>query len=103
MTKNHPQSNELIGAIFCQELNENTIGINLTLIPLIAIGHALVMDPEWVEKTADGREVVIDSELKVSKLDLLDIPEKLWNVIQAMPGWFTISKQEQLNLTEYDS
>lgn len=65
-------------------------------LPLIAIGHALVMDHEWVEKTADGREVEIDSELKVSKLDQLDIPEKLWNVIQAMPGWFTI-KEEQLN------
>jgi 2,4-dienoyl-CoA reductase-like NADH-dependent reductase (Old Yellow Enzyme family) len=66
-------------------------------LPLIAIGHALVMDPEWVEKAENGWGAKIDTELKVSKLDQLELPEKLWNVIQAMPGWFTISKEEEHN------
>jgi 2,4-dienoyl-CoA reductase-like NADH-dependent reductase (Old Yellow Enzyme family) len=61
-------------------------------LPLAAIGHALIMNPDWVEKVANGREAEIDSELNVSKLDQLNIPEKLWNVIQAMPGWFKIGK-----------
>lgn len=61
-------------------------------LPLIAIGHALIMNPDWVEKVANGREAEIASELNVSKLDQLNIPEKLWNVIQAMPGWFNIGK-----------
>ncbi|WP_248928494.1 NADH-dependent flavin oxidoreductase [Paenibacillus hamazuiensis] len=61
-------------------------------LPLVAIGHALIMNPDWVEKVANGREAEIDSELNVSKLDQLQIPEKLWNVIQAMPGWFKVTK-----------
>ncbi|WP_226530643.1 NADH-dependent flavin oxidoreductase [Metabacillus niabensis] len=62
-------------------------------LPLIAIGHALIMNPDWVEKVANGREAEVASELDVSKLDQLNIPEKLWNVIQAMPGWFNIGKK----------
>lgn len=62
-------------------------------LPLIAIGQALIMNPEWVEMVANGRESEIDTELKVSKLNQLDIPEKLWNVIEATPGWFAISKE----------
>lgn len=61
-------------------------------LPLFAIGHALIMDPDWVEKAANGREAEIDTELKVAKLDQLQIPGKLWNVIQAAPGWFHIRK-----------
>jgi 2,4-dienoyl-CoA reductase-like NADH-dependent reductase (Old Yellow Enzyme family) len=61
-------------------------------LPLVAIGHTLIMNPDWVEKVANGREAEIASELNVSKLDQLNIPEKLWNVIQAMPGWFNIGK-----------
>ncbi|MFC5469129.1 NADH-dependent flavin oxidoreductase [Cohnella suwonensis] len=61
-------------------------------LPLFAIGHALIMNPDWVEKVANGREAEIASELNVSKLDQLNIPEKLWNVIQAAPGWFNIGK-----------
>ncbi|MNG27125.1 hypothetical protein D3C84_1122100 [compost metagenome] len=38
-------------------------------LPLAAIGHALIMNPDWVEKVANGREAEIDSELSVSKLD----------------------------------
>ncbi|BBH20220.1 NADH-dependent flavin oxidoreductase [Paenibacillus baekrokdamisoli] len=64
-------------------------------LPLFAIGHALVMDPEWAQKALNGREAEIDTELKVSKLSQLELPDKLWNVIQAIPGWFTISKEEE--------
>ncbi|MFB5265624.1 NADH-dependent flavin oxidoreductase [Paenibacillus enshidis] len=61
-------------------------------LPLIAIGHALITDPDWVQKVETGREAEIDTELKVSKLDQLEIPDKLLNVIEAMPGWFAINK-----------
>jgi 2,4-dienoyl-CoA reductase-like NADH-dependent reductase (Old Yellow Enzyme family) len=61
-------------------------------LPLAAIGQALIMNPEWVEMVAIGRESEIDTELKVSKLNQLDIPEKLWNVIEATPGWFKIKE-----------
>lgn len=61
-------------------------------LPLVAIGHALIMNPDWVEKVENGLEAEITSELDVSKLDQLNIPEKLWNIIQSMQGWFNISK-----------
>lgn len=61
-------------------------------LPLIAIGRTLIMNPDWVEKVANGREDEINSELNFSELDQLNIPEKLWNVIQASPGWFNIGK-----------
>lgn len=61
-------------------------------LPLVAIGHTLIMNPDWVEKVANGREAEITSELNVSKLDQLNIPEGLWNTIQASPGWFNIGK-----------
>ncbi|MGJ7922610.1 NADH-dependent flavin oxidoreductase [Neobacillus sp. LXY-4] len=61
-------------------------------LPLVAIGHALIMNPDWVEKVANGLEAEIASELDLTKLDQLNIPEKLWNVIQARSGWFNISK-----------
>ncbi|ANF95643.1 NADH-dependent flavin oxidoreductase [Paenibacillus bovis] len=61
-------------------------------LPLVAIGHALIMDPQWVEKVANGREAELDTALSLSKRDQLHIPEKLWNIFQSMPGWFTISE-----------
>ncbi|MCM3172018.1 MULTISPECIES: NADH-dependent flavin oxidoreductase [unclassified Paenibacillus] len=61
-------------------------------LPLVAIGQALIMDPNWVEKIVNERESEVVSVLNVSKLDQLDIPAKLWDAIQAMPGWFSISK-----------
>ncbi|KRE48415.1 NADH-dependent flavin oxidoreductase [Paenibacillus sp. Soil724D2] len=63
-------------------------------LPLIAIGQALIMNPQWVEMVTNGQEDKINTELKVSKLNQLDIPEKLWNVIQALPSWFAIAKED---------
>ncbi|MGX9135951.1 NADH-dependent flavin oxidoreductase [Rummeliibacillus sp. JY-2-4R] len=62
-------------------------------LPLIAIGRALIMNPEWVEMVTNGQADKIDTELKVSKITLLDIPEKMWNTIQVKPGWFAIAKE----------
>ncbi|WP_281172549.1 hypothetical protein [Ectobacillus panaciterrae] len=38
----------------------------------------------------NGREDEIEPVLKASKVEELDIPEKLWNVIQSSPGWFKV-------------
>jgi len=56
-------------------------------LPLIAIGHTLIMNPDWVEKVESGRESEITAELDPSQVQL---PEKLWNIINHMPGWFNI-------------
>lgn len=77
------------GSIITPDDALNTMELGL---PLVAIGHTLIMNPDWVEKVANGREAEITSELSVSKLDQLNIPEKLWNVIQASGNWFNIVK-----------
>ncbi|WDF50928.1 NADH-dependent flavin oxidoreductase [Paenibacillus sp. KACC 21273] len=58
-------------------------------LPLIALGHTIIMNPDWVEKVESGRESEITSELNLSRIQL---PEKLVTVIQGMPGWFNMSK-----------
>ncbi|MCJ7992783.1 NADH-dependent flavin oxidoreductase [Priestia sp. OVS21] len=61
-------------------------------LPLMAIGQALVMNPQWVEMVVEGREDEILTELKISRLSEIHVPEKLWNAIEATPGWFKIGK-----------
>lgn len=62
-------------------------------LSLIAIGQALVMNPNWVELVEKGHEDAIETELKPSKLSELNVPEKLWNTIKATPGWFQIAEE----------
>jgi 2,4-dienoyl-CoA reductase-like NADH-dependent reductase (Old Yellow Enzyme family) len=61
-------------------------------LSLAAIGHALVMNPDWVEKVQNGQESEIQTAIKASKVSELEIPEKLWGVIQASGPWFKIEE-----------
>lgn len=62
----------------------------LKVTPLISLGHALIMDPEWYEKAANGKADSIFDALYLSKKDELDIPEPLWNMTAGSPGWFNV-------------
>ncbi|MCR8928812.1 NADH-dependent flavin oxidoreductase [Priestia megaterium] len=59
---------------------------------LAAIGHTLIMNPDWVKKVQNGKESEIETALKASKIKEIKIPEKLWNVIQASGPWFNIEE-----------
>jgi 2,4-dienoyl-CoA reductase-like NADH-dependent reductase (Old Yellow Enzyme family) len=61
-------------------------------LTLAAIGHALVMNPDWVEKVQNGRESEIQTAIKASQVSELELPEKLWGVIQASSPWFKIEE-----------
>ncbi|KJD45938.1 NADH-dependent flavin oxidoreductase [Paenibacillus terrae] len=61
-------------------------------VSLIAIGRGLIMNPNWVELVESGQEDQIESVVKTSKLSQLQIPEKLWNIIQTSQGWIPFSK-----------
>lgn len=61
-------------------------------LSLAAIGHTLIMNPDWVEKVQNGKEAEIVTALKASKINEIEIPEKLWNVIQASGPWFKIEE-----------
>jgi 2,4-dienoyl-CoA reductase-like NADH-dependent reductase (Old Yellow Enzyme family) len=61
-------------------------------LSLAAIGHTLIMNPDWVEKVQNGKEGEIETALKASKINEIEIPEKLWNVIQASGPWFKVEE-----------
>ncbi|QYK65465.1 MULTISPECIES: NADH-dependent flavin oxidoreductase [Paenibacillus] len=61
-------------------------------ISLAAIGHALIINPDWVEKVQEGKEAELETAIKISKVSELELPEKLWNAIQASGPWFKIEE-----------
>ncbi|XAH25434.1 NADH-dependent flavin oxidoreductase [Xylophilus sp. GW821-FHT01B05] len=59
-------------------------------LPLVALGQALVMNPDWVELAQNGLDEQIDTALIPAELAQAAIPPKLWSVIEATPGWFKL-------------
>ena len=59
-------------------------------LSLVAIGQGLVMNPDWVELGASGRQDAIAQDVAASDVPRLAIPEKLWTIIEAATGWFKI-------------
>lgn len=65
-------------------------------LPLVAIGKALVMNPDWVELTVNHQANQISTELELEKDAELNIPDHLWNEIKIRKGWFPIRQREQV-------
>ncbi|QHM13329.1 NADH-dependent flavin oxidoreductase [Bacillus subtilis] len=61
-------------------------------LTLAAIGHALIMNPDWIEKVQNGNEAEIKTAIRKSKVSELELPEKLWTAIQASGSWFKIEE-----------
>ncbi|AIC29782.1 NADH:flavin oxidoreductase/NADH oxidase protein (plasmid) [Rhizobium etli bv. mimosae str. IE4771] len=61
-------------------------------LSLVAVGQGLVINPNWVELSKSGHENRIEDEVKASKVPQIEIPGKLWAVIQAATGWFKIKE-----------
>jgi 2,4-dienoyl-CoA reductase-like NADH-dependent reductase (Old Yellow Enzyme family) len=59
-----------------------------TGLPLIALGRELIIDPDWVQKIAEGRETEINTEINKENQHQLVIPDPLWQAIIHTPGWF---------------
>lgn len=74
-----------------QALQALTLGL-----PLVAIGKALVMNPDWVELTANYQADQISTELELKKDAELHIPDHLWHEIKIRKGWFPIRQREQV-------
>lgn len=62
----------------------------LQIVPLVSLGHAIVMDPDWYKKAIDNADNSIYPALYRSKQHELDIPEPLWNMLTNIPGWFRV-------------
>ncbi|WP_138750913.1 NADH-dependent flavin oxidoreductase [Paenibacillus sinopodophylli] len=61
-------------------------------LTLAAIGHTLIMNPDWIEKVQNGKETDMETVIQTSKVSELELPEKLWQVIQASGSWFKIKE-----------
>jgi 2,4-dienoyl-CoA reductase-like NADH-dependent reductase (Old Yellow Enzyme family) len=57
---------------------------------LVALGRELIMEPDWVAKTAEGREAEIVTTLSKQDQQRLVIPDPLWQAIMQAPGWFPV-------------
>ncbi|MDB5527389.1 MAG: NADH:flavin oxidoreductase/NADH oxidase protein [Devosia sp.] len=56
----------------------------------VAVGRGLVINPNWVELAKAGSDTSIAMALDPADVSDLQIPGKLWGIIQAMTGWFTL-------------
>lgn len=62
-----------------------------TGVPLVALGRELIIDPDWVQKVAEGKENEIITKLNKDMQEQLVIPDPFWKVIMNTPGWFPIA------------
>lgn len=65
-------------------------------LPLVAIGKAIVMNPDWVELAANNQADQISTELGTEKDSELHIPDLLWHEIKIRKGWFPMRQIEQV-------
>ena len=61
-------------------------------LSLVAVGKALVMNPDWVGLAKAGLGAQIKQELDPDQRAALSIPDGLWQAIQAAPGWIPLGK-----------
>lgn len=61
-----------------------------TGIALVALGRELIMEPDWVQKTAEGKEAEIKVTLNKADQERLVVPDPLWRAIIGSPGWFPV-------------
>ncbi|ANU26163.1 NADH-dependent flavin oxidoreductase [Planococcus versutus] len=64
----------------------------LEVTPLVSLGHALIMDPDWLSKVQKSRDEEIFQAIYLSKKQQLAIPENLWNMVTNAPGWFRVEE-----------
>lgn len=81
------------GQIRTPEQAEAALGRGL---PLVAVGQGLVMNPRWVELAQAGRADEIATVLDVSTVADVAIPPRLWKVIEATTGWFSVARERAL-------
>ena len=82
------------GGIMTPEQASEALASNLSGV---AIGRALIINPDWVERAQAGDAASIQTTLDPTVVPDLVIPEKLWGIIQAVTGWFTLAPRPVLS------
>lgn len=75
------------GQIRTAEQAERVIDEGLSLV---AVGQGLVMNPDWVAQARAGHGGNINLSVSCQDVNRLNIPQKLWTIIESMPGWFNV-------------
>ena len=74
-----------VGSIRTQEEAERAMESG---VDFLALGRALVIDPEWVQKVEADKGSEIQTVLDLNTKEQLDMPDAFWKVINSRPGWF---------------
>ncbi|MFB7146192.1 NADH-dependent flavin oxidoreductase [Agrobacterium deltaense] len=64
-------------------------------LSLTAVGHGLVINPDWVALAKAGRADEIVTVLDPALVQDLRIPDKLWGIIKQAKGWFRLVETGQ--------
>jgi 2,4-dienoyl-CoA reductase-like NADH-dependent reductase (Old Yellow Enzyme family) len=59
-------------------------------LSFVAVGQGLVTDPDWMAHARLGHDSDIRLSISVGDVSRAIIPQKLWTVIDATPGWFNV-------------
>jgi 2,4-dienoyl-CoA reductase-like NADH-dependent reductase (Old Yellow Enzyme family) len=76
------------GGIMTPAQATEALGLGLSAV---AVGRALIINPAWVELAQSGDADSIANTLDPAQVLELRIPAKLWGIIQAVTGWFTLT------------
>ncbi len=63
-------------------------------VPLVALGRALLVEPDWIQKVNNGDEALIRTEIKPEDWDDLTLPDAMWEYVQSRPGWLPFSTSD---------
>ena len=62
-----------------------------TGLSMVAIGRGLIINPDWVSRLQQGEQV--DTEIDPARLPALEIPPKLWGIIEGFQGWIPVRQK----------
>ncbi|WP_082235097.1 NADH-dependent flavin oxidoreductase [Halobacillus massiliensis] len=73
-----------VGSLYTPEEVEQA----LNTVPLISLGRAFLIEPDWIQKVETGEEVrtKMDSENQEEVI----IPEPMWTRIMSVPNWIPV-------------
>lgn len=78
----------VISAGGIKQADDAAEALNLGL-SLVAVGHGLIINPDWIALVADGRKA--NEVLSMSKADDLAVPKKLQEFIKVATGFFQVT------------
>lgn len=59
-------------------------------VPLLALGRALIIEPQWLSKLRNNEIAQIRTTVRRTDQAELEIPDGLWQMMINIPGWFPV-------------